>query len=87
MTIGSNTAAELKAIVERIERLEEDKKAISDDIKQVFSEAKATGFDTKILKKVIALRKVDPAVREETRSLIDTYMHALGDGADEETLV
>ena len=79
MTIGSNTAAELKAIVERIEALEAEKQAIADDIKEVFSEAKATGFDTKILRKVIALRKVDPAVRAETRSLIDTYMHALGD--------
>lgn len=86
MTIGSNTAAELKAIVERVERLEEEKQAIADDIKGVYAEAKSTGFDTKILKKVIALRKVDPAVREETRSLIDTYMHALGD-ADEEALV
>jgi uncharacterized protein (UPF0335 family) len=87
MTIGSNTAAELKAIVERIERLEDEKATIAADIKEVFSEAKSTGFDTKILKKVIALRKVDPAVREETRSLIDTYMHALGDADDGEALV
>lgn len=79
MTIGSNTAAELKAIVERIEILEDEKRTISDDIKNVYSEAKSTGFDVKILRKVIALRKVDPAVRNETRSLIDTYMHALGD--------
>ena len=85
MTIGSNTAAELKAIVARIERLEDEKATIAADIKEVFSEAKATGFDVKILRKVIALRKVDPAQREETRSLIDTYMHALGD--DEEALV
>jgi uncharacterized protein (UPF0335 family) len=84
MTIGSNTAAELKRLVEKIERLEDEKAAIAADIKEVFSEAKATGFDTKILKKVIALRKVDPAVREETRSLIDAYMHALG---EEEPLV
>ena len=87
MSIGSNTAAELKAIVSRIERLEEEKATISADIKEVFSEAKTTGFDTKILKKVIALRKVDPAAREETRSLIDTYMHALGDDDEEEALV
>ena len=86
MTIGSNTAAELKAIVERIEGLEDEKRTISDDIKNVYSEAKATGFDAKILRKVIALRKVDPDVREETRSLIDTYMHALG-ADDEESLV
>lgn len=84
MTIGSNTAAELKRLVERIENLEEQKRAIADDIKEVYGEAKSTGFDTKVLRKVIALRKVDPAVREETRSLIDTYMHALGMGAGEE---
>jgi uncharacterized protein (UPF0335 family) len=84
MTIGSNTAAELKEIVRRIEILEAEKATIAEDIKEVFSEAKATGFDTKILRKVIALRKVDPSVREETRSLIDTYMHALG---EEELLV
>lgn len=87
MTIGSNTAAELKRLVERIERLEDEKAQIADDIKNVYAEGKATGFDVKILRKVIALRKVDPAVREETRSLIDTYMHALGDGADEGSLV
>lgn len=86
MTIGSNTAAELRAIVERIEILEAEKATIADDIKNVYGEAKATGFDTKILRKVIALRKVDPAVRAETRSLIDTYMHALG-ADDEESLV
>jgi uncharacterized protein (UPF0335 family) len=85
MTIGSNTAAELKAIVARLERLEDEKATIAADIKEVFSEARATGFDVKILRKVIALRKVDPDQREETRSLIDTYMHALGD--DEEALV
>jgi uncharacterized protein (UPF0335 family) len=85
MSIGSNTAAELKNLVERIERLEDEKATIAGDIREVYSEAKSTGFDTKILKKVIALRKVDPAAREETRSLIDTYMHALGD--EEEPLV
>ena len=84
MTIGSNSAAELRRLVERIERLEEDKANIADDIKEVFSEAKATGFDTKILKKVIALRKLDPDVRDEQRSLIDLYMSKLEDGQDEE---
>lgn len=87
MTIGSNTAAELKRIVDKIERLEEQKADIAADIKGVYGEAKATGFDTKILKKVIALRKLDPDEREETRSLIDTYMHALGSADDEESLV
>jgi uncharacterized protein (UPF0335 family) len=79
MTIGSNTAAELKAIVERIEILEDEKRTISDDIKNVYSEAKATGFDTKILRKVIALRKMDAEQMREQRSLVDTYLHALGD--------
>lgn len=86
MTIGSNSAAELKSLIERIERLEEDKAQIADDIKQVFSEAKSTGFDTRIMRKVIALRKIDPAQRAETQSLIDTYMHALG-ADDGESLV
>ncbi len=86
MTIGSNTAAELKAIVERIEALEEDKAIISGEIKGVYGEAKATGFDTKILRKVIALRKMDPQSRLEQRSLVDVYMHALGMD-DEEDLV
>lgn len=79
MTIGSNTAAELKAIVERIETLEAEKQAIADDIKEVYSEAKATGFDAKILRKVIALRRVDAEQMREQRSLVDTYLHALGD--------
>lgn len=87
MTIGSNTAAELKRLVERIEEIERQKADLAADQKEIYSEAKTTGFDTKILRKVIALRKVDPAAREETRSLIDTYMHALDGGADEESLV
>ena len=87
MTIGSNSAAELKRLVERIERHEDEKATIAADIKEVFSEARATGFDVKILRKVIALRKMDPAVRDETRNLIDVYMHALGDGDDGEALV
>lgn len=87
MTIGSNTAAELKRLVERIENIEHQKADLAADLKEIYGEARATGFDTKILRKVIALRKVDPAVREETRSLIDTYMHALGSADDEESLV
>ncbi|MEP6826879.1 MAG: DUF2312 domain-containing protein, partial [Aestuariivirga sp.] len=64
--------------VERVERLALEKEAISADIKEVYAEAKSTGFDVKILRKVIALRKLDPAVRKETESLIGTYCHALG---------
>ena len=69
---------QLRAFVERIERLEEEKKTIADDIKDVYSEAKAMGFDTKILKKVIALRKKDAQERQEEDLILDTYLHALG---------
>ena len=75
MTTQSN--GQLKAIVERIERLEADKAAIAGDIKEVYSEAKANGFDTKILRKVIALRKKETAVREEEQSMLELYMAAL----------
>ena len=71
-------AGQLKSIVERIERLEEDKAAISADIKEVYAEAKANGFDTKVLKSIITLRKMDPEKRQELESLIDVYMAALG---------
>lgn len=70
--------AQLKSIIERIERLEEDKATISGDIKEVYAEAKGNGFDTVILKKIVALRKLDPAEREEQLALLDTYMSNLG---------
>lgn len=69
---------QLKSIIERIERLEEEKKAISDDIKDVFGEAKANGFDTKVLRQIVRLRKQDMAEREEQETIRDLYMHALG---------
>jgi uncharacterized protein (UPF0335 family) len=69
---------QLKSIVERIERLEADKAVVANDIKEVYSEAKANGFDTKVLKAIITLRKMDPAERETLDSLIDTYMAAIG---------
>lgn len=68
----------LASIVTRIERLEEEKAALVADIKEVYSEAKGQGFDTKILKQVIALRKLDRADRQEQESLLDLYMRALG---------
>lgn len=80
---------QLRAFIERIERLEEEKKTISDDIADVYAEAKGTGFDTKILKKVIALRKKDEQERFEEEAVLDTYLAALGmiegpmDGDDE----
>ena len=69
---------QLKSIVERIERLEEEKKTIAADIKEVYAEAKANGFDTKILRKVISLRKKEVTEREEEQSMLDLYMAALG---------
>ena len=75
---GGVAAGQLKSLVERIERLEEEKKGIADDIRDVFAEAKAQGFDTKIMRQVIRLRKKDTAERQEEEALLDLYMHALG---------
>lgn len=69
---------QLRAFVERIERLESEKKTLAEDIKDVYGEAKGMGFDTKILKKVIALRKKDEQERAEEDAILDTYLHALG---------
>ena len=78
--IGHNSIAkdQLKSIIERVERLEEDKKAISDDIKDVYSEAKGNGYDVKALRRIVSLRKQDPDKRAEQEAILDTYMHALG---------
>ena len=76
-TVGT-TADRLKNFIMRIERLEEDKKGIADDIKEVFGEAKGEGFDVKILRKVIALRKKDPEERAEEEELLELYMSAIG---------
>ncbi|VAV99673.1 FIG00451076: hypothetical protein [hydrothermal vent metagenome] len=69
---------QLKSIVERVERLEDEKKTIADDIKEVYAEAKANGFDTKTLRKVVTLRKKDRAEREEEEAMLDLYLNALG---------
>ena len=69
---------QLRTIVERIERLEEEKKTIAADIKEVYAEAKGNGFDIKILRKVISLRKKDANERQEEESMIDVYLAALG---------
>ena len=68
----------LKAFVERIERLEEEKKTIADDVRDVYAEAKATGFDVKALRAIVRLRKVDTDERKEHEAILETYMHALG---------
>jgi uncharacterized protein (UPF0335 family) len=77
-TKTSFAQGQLKSLVERIERLEEDKKTISADIKEVYAEAKANGFDTKILRKVIAIRKKDSHEREEEEAVLAVYLSALG---------
>ena len=69
---------QLRAFVERIERLEEEKKTIADDIKEVFAEAKGTGFDTKAMRSIIRLRKKDQAERQEEETILDLYKAALG---------
>jgi len=69
---------QLRSLVERVERLEEEKTALSGDIREVYAEAKGHGFDTKIMRKVVALRKMDSSEREEQDSLLDLYMSALG---------
>ena len=69
---------QLKAFVERIERLEEEKKTIADDIRDVYAESKANGFDVKALRTIVRLRKQEPTERQEQQLILDTYMHALG---------
>lgn len=85
MTIGHNRPGvngQLQSYVERIEKLEYDKSEIQGWIKDVYAEAKSTGFDVKVLRKVVALRKKSRAEIEEEQALIDTYLAALGDLAD-----
>ena len=69
---------QLKSIIERIERLEEEKKAISDDIRDVYAESKGNGFDVKALRQIVRLRKQDPNERQEHETIVETYMQALG---------
>ena len=69
---------QLKAIIERIERLEEEKKTISDDIRDVYAEAKGNGFDVKALRTIVRMRKQDANEREEQETILETYMQALG---------
>jgi uncharacterized protein (UPF0335 family) len=72
------TQGRLKSLIERIERLEEDKAAIMADLKEVFAEAKGEGFDTKIMRKVVRLRKQDTAKRQEEEAILDLYLSAIG---------
>lgn len=76
--VGGITAQQLRQYVERIERLEEDKAGIAADIRDVYAEAKANGFDVKTMRQVVRLRKLDKSEREEQESLLELYKHALG---------
>jgi len=78
--MGQSTVAreQLRAFIERIERLEEEKKSISDDIRDVYAEAKGNGYDAKVMRKVIALRKQEISERQEQEAILDLYKHALG---------
>ncbi len=71
-------AGQLRAFIERIERLEEDKSSITDDIRDVYAEAKGTGFDTKAIRTIVRLRKKDKAERDEEETILDLYKAALG---------
>ena len=75
-------ADRLKSVVERIEKLEEERKLLQEDIKDIYTEAKSAGFDTKVLRMVIASRKKDQSEWEEQQALLETYMKALGQLAD-----
>lgn len=78
MSTENVSAEQLRLLIERIERLEEDKKGVADDIKDVYAEAKGTGFDTKAMRAVIRLRAMDKAARQEQEAMLETYKAALG---------
>lgn len=80
---GGVARDQLRSIVERIERLNEEKATIADDIKDVYGEAKANGYDTKVLRRVVAIRKQDQNERLEQEAILDTYLHALGMAGEE----
>ena len=75
---GSIAADELRLLIERIERLEEEKKAIADDVRDVYGEAKARGYDAKIMRQIVRLRKMETHDRQEMEAMLDTYKAALG---------
>jgi uncharacterized protein (UPF0335 family) len=79
-TVSSDSVAQdqIRAFIERIERIEEEKQAIADDIKEIYAEAKGNGFDTKVLRQIIRIRKQDASERMEQEALLELYMAALG---------
>ena len=82
--VGGIAANQLKAYIERIERLEEEKRAITQDIREVYSEAKGTGFDPKIMRQIVKLRKIERSERQEQEALLELYMTALETSTVEE---
>jgi len=80
--VGGIAADHLRSFIERIERLEEEKSALQADIKDVFAEAKGTGFDVKIIRQILRIRKMEAADRAEQEELLDLYMRALGMAPD-----
>ncbi|GLT01080.1 hypothetical protein GCM10007897_24710 [Sphingobium jiangsuense] len=78
MSEGNVAAEQLRLFIERIERLEEEKKGIADDIKDVYLEAKANGYDVKTMRAIVRLRKLESHVRQEAEALLETYKNALG---------
>jgi uncharacterized protein (UPF0335 family) len=82
--VGGIAGERLKSFIERIERLEEEKRALAEDIKEVFAEAKGNGFDVKIMRQIIKIRRTDQDDLDEQEALLDTYMRALGMRPDAE---
>lgn len=76
--VGGVAADRLRSIVERVERLEEERKALANDIKDIYAEAKSAGFEVKVVRQIIRLRKQEPAEMEEQETLLDLYKRALG---------
>ncbi|MGE3247013.1 MAG: DUF2312 domain-containing protein [Beijerinckiaceae bacterium] len=78
MDSATVNASHLRAFIERIERLEEEKRTIADDIKEVYAEAKGNGFDAKVMRKIISMRRQDADKRREEETILDLYLNALG---------
>jgi len=77
-TTHVHSKAQLRSIIERIERIEEERKSLGDDVREVYAEAKGQGFDVKALRTIIRMRKQDPSERAEAETILETYLHALG---------
>lgn len=75
---GGVAAGQIKSIIERVERLEEEKAALAGDIREIYAEAKSNGYDVKVLRQIVRIRKQDAAERQEQEAILDLYLHALG---------